>query len=177
LLEYARYISDNLVPYEWPLFKDAFPGLLLDDTTPWQSDTYARPFSLMWLYDSAAKERRNQMQDLPANLREMPLLPHFTFTARGDGDCLLRAMQLGDVRTAPADASAAAAAAPAAAAAAVDGSAAAPGSAVGSTSGPQEEARRLGERASALPRHPLLGCVSSDSTTEEEILIAQHRTL
>ena len=97
LLLYYRELSDHVVREGTAGWEHAgFGGVL---TTEWQPESrrFFRPFSLVWLYDAQSSIRRNDDQQLPSHLKEFPLLPHWTFGTEGDGDCLMRALMLGDV--------------------------------------------------------------------------------
>ena len=67
--------------------------------TEWQPEErrFCRPFSLVWLYDGHSSVARNDNQELASHLKSLPLLPHWTFGVDGDGDCMPRALVIGDV--------------------------------------------------------------------------------
>lgn len=97
LLRYYRELSDHVVREGTAGWDHAgFGGVLM---TEWQPESlrFVRPFSLVWLHDDRACAARNDDQELPSHLKTLPLLPHWTFGLEGDGDCMMRALVLGDV--------------------------------------------------------------------------------
>ena len=97
LLLYYRELSDHVVREDTAGWDHAgYGGVLMTEWQP-ESRRFVRPFSLVWLHDDRASAARNDDQVLPSHLKSLPLLPHWTFGVEGDGDCLMRALVLGDV--------------------------------------------------------------------------------
>ena len=67
--------------------------------TEWQEETqrFLRPFSLLWAFDDRAATERNDDVARPTHQKQLPLLPFWTCGVVGDGNCMPRALVLGDV--------------------------------------------------------------------------------
>jgi hypothetical protein len=94
LLQYARAVSDHTIR-KGPFFEPNFPGSLVSQWQP-QEWKYRVPLSLVWAYDEQANKMRNDSQDVADWQKVMPLLPMYTFTVAGDGDCLMHSAMLAD---------------------------------------------------------------------------------
>jgi hypothetical protein len=96
MLLYYRELSDHVVREGSAGFTHGFGGVLVTEWQP-ESRRFYRPFSLLWLYDPRCAALRNDNQELASHLKALPLLPHWTVGVDGDGDCMPRALLLGDV--------------------------------------------------------------------------------
>jgi hypothetical protein len=94
LLQYARAVSDHTIR-KGLFFEPNFPGSLVSQWQP-QEWKYRVPLSLVWAYDEQANKMRNDSQDVADWQKVMPLLPMYTFSVAGDGDCLMHSAILAD---------------------------------------------------------------------------------
>lgn len=94
LVEYAREVSDHVIR-SGASFEPDFPGSLV---TGWQNEKYRwrNPLGLVWMFDAQAEGLRNDSQSLAVWQKRTPLLPMYTFTVAGDGDCLMHSAILAD---------------------------------------------------------------------------------
>ena len=96
LLAYYRSLSDNVVREGTAGWEhDGFGGVLMTEYQ--RTPGFARPISLVWLYDEQAAAARNDDQSLASHLKQLPALPHWTWSSVPDGDDVSRALILGDV--------------------------------------------------------------------------------
>jgi hypothetical protein len=97
LLLYYYDLSDHVVRENTCAWEHAGLGGLL--VTEWQPESgrYRIPCSLLWAWDGQAAAARNDDPSLAKHLVDMPLLPYWTISVDGDGNCLMRALILSDV--------------------------------------------------------------------------------
>jgi len=94
LLLYSRDISDHTIR-RGCAFEPLFPGSLVSS---WQKEHFRwrTPLAVVWVFDRQAHSARNDSQTLSAWQKSMPLLPMYTFTVAGDGDCMMHSAILAD---------------------------------------------------------------------------------
>jgi hypothetical protein len=91
LLLHVREISDHVIRQGTAAWDPMFPGSLVSE---WQPETlrYLMPVSLVWVYDAAEAAKREANLSLCPYQKHMPLLPMFTCSIAGDGDCAMHSV-------------------------------------------------------------------------------------
>jgi len=93
LLLHVRAISDHTIREGTPAWDSMFPGSLVSEWQP-QESKYLFPGALVWAWPEEEASRRSQDTKLSAWQKHMPLLPMFTCTVAGDGNCVLHSTLL-----------------------------------------------------------------------------------
>jgi hypothetical protein len=88
LMLHVQALSDHVIREGTAAWDPMFPGSLVSE---WQPDTlrYLMPVSLVWVYDDAQATMRQADRSLCPYQKHMPLLPMFTCSIAGDGDCAM----------------------------------------------------------------------------------------